>query len=132
MRAAAPAATGVERLVPPQVVHASFPFPTLFSVTSPGEKAPSATMSVPTEPFAPGPRLDQTMTSLYTIWRAYLIESQPVPPNCVEAPTLMPLYGDGEVTVPKPGAPFPVEPNIVVRLPSWVALASIERESKPS
>ena len=46
------------------------------------------------------------------------IESHPVAPNCVEAPTLMPVTGDGPVTVPKPGAPLPLEKIWVVVPPN--------------
>ena len=56
------------------------------------------------------------MTSLSVIWLSFLIESQPVPPNCVEAPTAMPARGCGAVVVPKPGAPLPVEKTGVVRV----------------
>src|SRR3954447_6145653 len=98
--AVAPAVTGVERLVPPQVSQAVVPSITVFSVASPEEYAPSATTSTPGLPVAPGPRLENVMTSLSTTWLMREIESQPVPPNCVEAPTMMPADGAGEVLVP--------------------------------
>jgi hypothetical protein len=73
---------------------------TLFSVMSPLENAPSATTSTPLAPVAPGPRFDHTMTSSSTTWPIFAIESQPVAPNCVDAPTLMPARGAGGVVVP--------------------------------
>ena len=62
--AAAPTVTGVERLVPPHVVHAFWPSMIVFSVASPGAYEPSATTSTPFRPFAPGPRFDHSITSL--------------------------------------------------------------------
>src|SRR5215212_7661986 len=114
---AAPTVTGVERLVPPHVSHALFPLRTVLSVRSPGEYEPSATTSTPVVPVEPGPRSDQTTTSLSGMFASFATESQPVPPNCVEAPTAMPLNGRGAVCVPYPGAPLPVEKIGVVCAP---------------
>src|SRR5215207_6842571 len=101
MSAVAPAATGAERLVPPHVSHAnSPPSGVALSVLSPDEYAPSATTSTPLAPVAPGPRFDHTITSLSGTWPIRAIESQPVPPNCVEAPTAIPAIGDGGAVVP--------------------------------
>src|SRR5215213_5262127 len=94
-RSVAPTVTGVERLVPPHVSHALRPSRTVFSVASPGEYAPSATTSTPAEPVEPGPRSDHTTTSLSGICAMVAAESQPLPPNCVDAPTPMPLNGVG-------------------------------------
>src|SRR5215211_766437 len=131
-RAVAPTATGVERLVPPQVSHAVCPSRTLFSVALPAEYEPSATMSTPGPPVAPKPRSDHTMTSLSVTWLRRAIESQPVPPNWVDAPTLIPADGPGDVVVPKPGAPLPVENTGVVRVPLWMTSASWLAASHPS
>ena len=57
------------------------------------ENAPSPRTSTPPPPVAAGPRSDHGMTSLSVIWEAFLIESQPVPPNWVDAPTAMPVNG---------------------------------------
>src|SRR5215468_10294527 len=100
MSAVADAATGAERLVPPHVTHAVSPSRMLLSVVSPLEYAPSATTSTPLAPVAAGPRLDHSMTSSSVSWPIRAMESQPVAPNCVEAPTLIPALGDGPVTVP--------------------------------
>src|SRR6188508_882348 len=86
-------------------------------------------MSTPVLPVAPGPRLDQFDTSLSLTWLYLVIESQPVAPYCVDAPTFTPETGAGGVVVPKPGAPLPVEKTGVVLLPnsasqmsaSWLA-----------
>src|SRR3954454_11922739 len=96
----APTVTGVERLVPPHGSHAFRPSRTEFSVASPGEYAPSATTSTPVDPGAPGPRFDHRTTSLSGMFASFATESQPLPPNCVDAPTEMPLNGRGAVAVP--------------------------------
>ena len=75
---------------------------------------------------------DQLATSLSLTWLYLVIESQPVAPYCVEAPTFTPVTGAGGVVVPKPGAPLPVEKTDVVRPPnavcqmsaSWLAASS--------
>ena len=79
--------------MPPHVSQATGPSRTVFRVASPAENAPSPRMSTPSAPVAAGPRSDHGMTSLSVIWEAFLIESQPVPPNWVDAPTAMPVNG---------------------------------------
>src|SRR6185295_16756567 len=91
-----------------------------------------ATTSTPVAPVAPGPRFEKDTTSASTIWLSFWIESQPVPPNCVDAPTLIPTSGAGFVVVPKPGPPLPVEKIGVVRVPSCQMSASWLNASKPS
>ena len=86
--------------MPPHVSHATRPSSAVLSVLSPAEYAPSATTSMPGAPVAPGPRSENAITSLSGTWPMRAIESQPVPPNCVEAPTLTPDTGDGDVVVP--------------------------------
>jgi hypothetical protein len=83
-------------------------------------------------PVEPGPRSDQLAMSLSVTWLCLVIESQPVAPNWVEAPTLMLVTGAGGVVVPRPGPPLPVENTGVVRPPkavcqmsaSWLAASS--------
>jgi len=53
--------------------------------------------------------LDQFATSLSLTWLYFVIESHPVAPYCVEAPTLTPETGEGGDVVPNPGPPLPVE-----------------------
>src|SRR5262245_6793224 len=125
-------ATGVERLVPPQVTHAFRPSRIVLRVVSPEENAPSATTSTPGVALAPGPRLDHTITSSSVTWLMRSTESQPVPPNWVDAPTLIAAAGLGGVTVPKPGAPLPVENSGVVRWLLWMTSASWLAASQPS
>jgi hypothetical protein len=67
-------------------------------------------------------------------WLYLVIESQPVAPNWVDAPTLTPVTGAGGVVVPKPGAPLPLENTGVVRPPKAVCQMSASwlAASRPS
>ena len=91
------AATGVERLVPPHVSHAMRPSRAVLSVSSPGGVgAVGDDVDAGRARRARPAVREQAITSLSATWPMRAIESQPVPPNCVDAPTLTPATGDGD------------------------------------
>src|SRR5947199_7774774 len=113
MRATIAVVAGEDRDVPPHTTHGGNP-PNWLRAPSPDAHAPTVTTSGLEVPSVLGPRFDQGCTSPKVEWAA----SSKVPRAAlylVDAPTeLTPLREDGEVTVPNPCPPLPLETETVV------------------